>query len=67
MELTLFLIKAFVYVIVFGASLYALSSLNFEKLIRKNMVAQAQLLYIFLAMCMAYLVGSFIFVFFRNF
>ena len=50
------IIKNFlVYVIAF-----ALSSLNFEKLIKKNKVVEAQLLYILLAMALGYLVANFI-------
>ena len=41
------IIKNFlVYVIAFALAMFALSSLNFEKLIKKNKVVEAQLLYI---------------------
>lgn len=55
------IIKNFlVYVIAFALAMFALSSLNFEKLIKKNKVVEAQLLYILLAMALGYLVSNFI-------
>ena len=55
------IIKNFlVYVIAFALAMFALSSLNFEKLIKKNKVVEAQLLYILLAMALGYLVANFI-------
>ena len=55
------IIKNFlVYVIAFALAMFALSSLNFEKLIKKNKVVEAQLLYIPLAMALGYLVSNFI-------
>ena len=55
------IIKNFlVYVIAFALAMFALSSLNFEKLIKKNKVVEAQLLYILLAMALGYLVDNFI-------
>lgn len=54
-------LKSFlVYVIAFALAMFALSSLNFEKLIKKNKVVEAQLLYILLAMALGYLVANFI-------
>ena len=60
MSLAKFIIKAIVYGLTFVASFYAINSINFEKLLKKNSVKQAQLLYMLLAMALAYLVGSFI-------
>ena len=55
------IIKNFlVYVIAFALAMFALSSLNFEKLIKKNKVVEAQLLYILLARALGYLVATFI-------
>ena len=55
------IIKNFlVYVIAFALAMFTLSSLNFEKLIKKNKVVEAQLLYILLAMALGYLVANFI-------
>ncbi|MCI6704954.1 MAG: DUF1146 domain-containing protein [Bulleidia sp.] len=41
-------------------SFYAMQSINFEKLIKKNHVMQAQLLYALLTLAIAYLAGQFI-------
>ena len=49
-----------VYLIAFAVSLYALDALNFNALVRKNKVAQAQLLYVLLAMGLAVLVAQFL-------
>lgn len=46
--------------IVFALSLWALDALDFNKLLKKNKVVQAQTLYLFLAMALAGLVVSFL-------
>lgn len=48
------------YLITFIASLFALSGLDFNRFIKQGKTAQAQLLYILLALCIAYLSGSLI-------
>ena len=55
-----FLIKAGVYLIMLCLSWYGMSAVNYEKLIKKNHVGQAQLLYFLIVMAIAYLSGSFI-------
>lgn len=47
-----------VYLVSFIASLFALSGIDFNRFIKQGKVAQAQLLYILLAFCIAYLAGS---------
>lgn len=46
--------------VVFALSLWALDALNFNKLLKINKVAQAQLLYLLLAMAMSTLVLQFL-------
>lgn len=41
-------------------SFYAMQSINFEKLIKKNHVFEARLLYALLTIALAYLAGQFI-------
>lgn len=47
------------YLVLFGLSLYSLNALHFEKLLKGNHMKQAQLLYVLLAMALAYLCGEF--------
>lgn len=55
-------IKTFiVYLFSFTAVMYAFTSINLEKFIRKNKVVQAQLLVILLCMAIGYLVAQFLF------
>ncbi len=65
MELLPFLLRASVYIMAFVVSYYALGCLNYEKLLKANHVAQAQILYFLLVMSLAYLIGSFVLVFVR--
>ncbi len=58
-NLLAFLCKALVYMISLFLSFYAMKSFNFEKLIKKNHVQEAQLLYALLVIALAYLVGQF--------
>ncbi|EFW23586.1 putative membrane protein [Solobacterium moorei F0204] len=44
---------------------FAMDAINYEKLLRKNKVNQAQALYFILVMAIAYLAGSFILSFFH--
>lgn len=55
-----YLINLVTYFLSFIASMYALSSVDFNKFLKKNRPAQAQALYLILAMVMAYLLGQFI-------
>lgn len=48
------------YFFSFVACLYALSAVDFNKFLKKNRPAQAQALYLILAMALAYLLGRFI-------
>lgn len=55
-----YFIRVLVYFVSFAISLYALSALDFNRLLKKNRVMAAQALYIVLAMAMAYLLGEFL-------
>ncbi len=63
MDLFRFLIRAFVYLLCFVLSWYAMSAVNYEKLLKKDHVVQAQILYYLLIAALAYLSGSFIIAF----
>ena len=63
MGLASFYIKAIVYVICLCISFYALSALDFERIIKKNHVSQARILYALLVMGLAHLVASFVLAF----
>ena len=58
-----FLVRCIVYIGCFALSWYAMSALNYEKLLRKDHVVQAQILYFLLIMALAYLSGSFLLAF----
>lgn len=60
MNLLHFILRAAVYILCFILSIYGLSALNYEKALRKDHVKQAQVLYVLLALGLAYLAGSFI-------
>ena len=60
MELSLFYIRAAIYIICLILSYVAMSSLNFEKVIKANHVWQAQLLYALCIISLAYLSAQFI-------
>ncbi|MFI3284567.1 MAG: DUF1146 family protein [Erysipelotrichaceae bacterium] len=53
-------IQIILYILTFAIALYALSSLNYEKMIKGNHVSQAQVLYLLLAMALAYLSSQFL-------
>lgn len=57
-------IKPIIYAVILPLVVYALGSLNFEKLIKKNKVTQARLLYFILAIVLTYFIVSFIYDFF---
>ena len=53
-----FIYRVIVYLLSFILSLYGLSALDFNRFLKKNKVAEAQVLYFLLALALAYLVGS---------
>lgn len=55
-----FFVRCIVYIGCFILSWYAMSALNYEKLLRKDHMVQAQILYFLLIMALAYLSGSFL-------
>ena len=58
------LVKPIIYAIVIPIVLYALDCLNYEKLLKKNKVFQARLLYLLLTISISYLLVSFMYDFF---
>ena len=54
------IVRVVVHLACFALALYAMQALNYEKLIRKGRVVQAQLLYILTAMCIALLAAQFL-------
>ena len=59
-----FILRSVVYLLMFLVTWFAMDAINYEKLLRKNKVNQAQVLYFILVMAIAYLAGSFILSFF---
>lgn len=57
-------IKPIVYAVVLPLVIYALDALNFEKLLKKNKVMQARVLYFIFAIVLTYFVVNFIYDFF---
>jgi putative membrane protein len=60
-----FILRSIVYLLMFLVTWFAMDAINYEKLLRKNKVNQAQVLYFILVMAIAYLAGSFILSFFH--
>lgn len=60
-----FILRSVVYLFMFLVTWFAMDAINYEKLLRKNKVNQAQALYFILVMAIAYLAGSFILSFFH--
>jgi uncharacterized integral membrane protein (TIGR02327 family) len=54
------MVETVLSLVVFAVSLWALDALDFNKLLKKNKVVQAQTLYLFLAMALAALVVQFL-------
>ncbi len=54
------MIKIYLYTICTMVSAFALSSVNFEKFIRKNKVVEARLLYFVLSFISGYLLAEFL-------
>lgn len=59
--------KAVLYIVVFFATVWAMSGLNLNKFFRQNRVYQARIIYIFLAMSITYLVTNCLFDFYMCF
>lgn len=53
-----YILQVIVYILSYVLAMYGLSALNFEKFIRSGKVQEARVLYVLLAMALAYLVGS---------
>ena len=49
-----------IYFICFAISLYALNALDYNRFLKKNSIMKAQILYIIIAMAIAFLMGQFI-------
>ena len=60
-----FILRSIVYLLMFIVTWFAMDAINYEKLLRKNKVNQAQVLYFIIVMAVAYLAGSFILSFFH--
>ena len=60
-----FILRSVVYLLMFLVTWFAMDAINYEKLLRKNKVNQAQAFYFILVMAVAYLAGSFILSFFH--
>lgn len=60
-----YILRSIVYLLMFLVTWFAMDAINYEKLLRKNKVNQAQVLYFILVMAIAYLAGSFILSFFH--
>jgi len=60
MELYRFLIRCAVYLVCLVAAWYGMSAVNYEKILRKGHVRQAQILYFMIVIGLAYLCGSFV-------
>lgn len=54
------IIRDIVYILCFILSMQAMQALNYEKLLKKGHVRQAQVLYFLLVMALAWLSGSFV-------
>lgn len=57
------IIRDVVYILCFILSMQAMQALNYEKLLKKGHVRQAQVLYFLLVMALAWLSGSFVLIF----
>ncbi len=56
------IITIVIYLICFMVSLYALSGIDFARIMRKGRTQEIQVLYLILALVVAYLLGNFIIV-----
>lgn len=55
-----FIFKICIYLLCFILVMFGLSALDFNKLIKKNKVNEARVLYLILSMVITYLLGSFL-------
>ncbi|MEG0564388.1 DUF1146 domain-containing protein [Anaerorhabdus sp.] len=55
-----FVIRITVYLVCFAATMYGLSSINYEKFLKGGKVTQAQVLYLLVALAIAKLAGDFL-------
>ena len=55
-----FIIKLIIYMVCFGISMYGLGALNYEKFLRSGKTMQAQVLFIIIAMSIAWLMSQFL-------
>ena len=55
--------KILIYIIVLFLTIYALSSINYEKFIKKNKIIETKILVMLLSLSIAYLVTNFILLF----
>lgn len=59
-------IKAILYILSVPCSLYALQSINFDKILKPNKVVQARILVLILSLGISYLAVNFLYDFFIN-
>ena len=57
------IISIIIYLIAIGLSFQAMNAVQLEKIIRKGHVFETQLLYLFLAIALGFLVGNFVITF----
>lgn len=58
------MLKALIYVLVTIITIWALSGINFEKMLKKNKIYEARVLYLLVCMSISYLVVNFLYDFF---
>ncbi|MEG0165603.1 DUF1146 domain-containing protein [Anaerorhabdus sp.] len=55
-----FIVRTTIYLVCFAATMYGLSSVNYEKFLKKGRVIPAQVLYLLVALAIAKLAGDFL-------
>jgi len=55
-----FYLRVLIYLVCFIISIYSLSAIDFNRFLKQGKVASAQILYLVLACCLAYLLGNFL-------
>jgi len=58
------MLKALVYILITILTIWALNGVNFEKIIKKNKIYEARVLYLLVSMSISYLVVNFLYDFF---
>lgn len=66
MTLFKFTVRAIIYLVMFLVSWFAMSAVNYEKILKQGHVIPAQILYFLIVACIAYLSGSFLISFMYN-